>query len=84
MRHTSGLENDETEGSPLMLWLKTFYEAVGLPKLNSMAINGDLCEPSRVLLIRAADIDPINNVAVRSDHIGTIFFHRTPSHDVSP
>jgi hypothetical protein len=25
-----------------MLWFKTFYEAVGLPKLNGVAINGDL------------------------------------------
>jgi hypothetical protein len=24
-----------------MLWFKTFYEAVGLPKLNGVAINGD-------------------------------------------
>jgi len=48
-----------------MLWLKTFYEAVGLPKLNGVAINGDFCEPPRLLLIRAADIDPIDNVAVR-------------------
>jgi hypothetical protein len=42
-----------------------------------VAINGDFCEPSRLILIRAADIDPINNVAVRPDHIGAIFFHRT-------
>ena len=48
-----------------MLWLKTFYEAVGLPKLNGVAINGDFCEPPRLLLIRAADINPIDNVAVR-------------------
>jgi hypothetical protein len=60
-----------------VLWLKPFYEAVGLPKLNGMAINGNFCEPSRLVLIRAADIDPINNVAVRPDHIGAIFFYRT-------
>ena len=58
-----------------MLWLKTFYEAVGLPKLNGVAINGNFCEPPRLLLIRAADINPIDNVAVRPDHIGAVFFH---------
>lgn len=57
--------------------LKPFYEAVGLPKLNGVAIYGDFCEPSCLILIRAADIDPIDNVAVRPDHIGAIFFHRT-------
>ena len=55
-----------------MLWLKTFYEAVGLPKLNGVAINGNFCEPPRLLLIRAADINPIDNVAVRPDHIGAV------------
>ena len=60
-----------------MLWLKPFYEAVGLPKLNSVAINDDFCEPPRLLLIRGADVNPIKNVAVRPDHIGAIFFHRT-------
>jgi hypothetical protein len=60
-----------------VLWLKPSYEAVGLPKLNGVAINGDFCEPSRLGLIRAADVDPINYVAVRPDHIGAIFFHRT-------
>ena len=43
----------------LLLWLKPFYEAVGLPKLNGVAINGDFCEPPRFVLIRAADINPI-------------------------
>jgi hypothetical protein len=61
-----------------MLWLKPFYEAVNLPKLNGVAINGDFCEPPRLLLIRAADIDPIDNVAIRPNYIGAIFFHRTP------
>ena len=28
-----------------MLWLKTLYEAVGLPKLNRVVIGGDFCEP---------------------------------------
>ena len=60
-----------------MLWLKTFYEAVGLPKLNGVAINGDFCEPPRFVLIRAADINPIENMALRPDHIGAVFFHRT-------
>ena len=53
-----------------MLWLKTLYEAVGLPKLKGVAINGNFCERPRLLLIRAADINPIDNVAVRPDHIG--------------
>jgi hypothetical protein len=47
-----------------MLWFKTFYEAVGLPKLNGVAINGDFCEPPRLFLIKAADINPIDNVVV--------------------
>ena len=59
-----------------MLWLKTFYEAVGLPKLNGVPINGDFCEPSRLVLIRAADINSIDNVAVRPDNIGAVLFHR--------
>lgn len=61
-----------------MLWLKPFYEAVHLPKLNGVAINGDFCEPPRLLLIRAADIGPIDNVAIRPNYIGAILFHRTP------
>jgi hypothetical protein len=60
-----------------MLWLKPFYEAVGLPKLYGVAINGDFYEPPRFFLIRAADINPIENMAVRPDHIGAVFFHRT-------
>ena len=61
----------------LMLWFKTFYEAVGLPKLNGVAINGDFCEPPRLFLIKAADINPVDNVAVGPDHIGAVFFHRS-------
>jgi len=60
-----------------MLWLKTFNEAVGLPKLNGVAINGDFCEPPRFFLVTGADINPIDNMAVRPDQIGPIFFHRT-------
>jgi hypothetical protein len=60
-----------------MLWFETFYEAVGLPKLNGVAVNGYFCEPPRLLLIRGADVNPIDNVAGWSDHIGAIFFHRT-------
>jgi hypothetical protein len=63
-----------------MLWFETFYEAVGLPKLNGVAVNGYFCEPPRLLLIRGADVNPIDNVAVWSDHIGAIFFHRTFFH----
>jgi hypothetical protein len=62
---------------PLMLWFETFYEAVGLPKLNGVAINGDFCEPPRLFLIKAADINPVDNVAVGPDHIGAVFFHRS-------
>ena len=61
----------------LMLWFKTFYETLSLPKLNGVAINGDFCEPPRFVLIRAADINPIENMALRPDHIGAVFFHRT-------
>ena len=61
----------------LMLWFKTFYETLSLPKLNGVAINGDFCEPPRFFHIRAADINPIDNVAVWPDHIGAIFFHPT-------
>jgi hypothetical protein len=56
-----------------MLWLKPFYEAVGLPKLNGVAINGDFCGLPRFFLISAADIDPIENMAVRPNHIGAVF-----------
>ena len=66
-----------------MLLFKTFYEAVGLPKLNGVAINGGFCEPSRLPLIRAADINPIDYVAVRSDHIGAVFFHGSKAYPLS-
>jgi hypothetical protein len=72
-----GVEKGRQLRRPLLLWFKTFYEAVGLPKLNGVAINGYFCEPPRLLLIRGADVNPIKNVAVRPDHIGAIFFHRT-------
>jgi hypothetical protein len=49
--------------SPSVFWLKPSYEAVGLPKLNGVTINDDFCEPSRLGVIRAADVDPINSVA---------------------
>jgi hypothetical protein len=55
-----------------MLWLEPFYEAVRLPKLNCVAINGDFCEPPRLLLIRAAGIDRIDNMGTRSNYIGYI------------
>jgi hypothetical protein len=60
-----------------MLWFKTFYEAVGLPKLNGVAINGDFCEPPRLFLTKAAEINPVDNLAVGPDHIGAVFFHRS-------
>ena len=60
-----------------MLRFEPFYEAVGLPKLNSVAINDDFCESPRLSFIRGADVNPIKDVAVRPDHIGAIFFHRT-------
>jgi hypothetical protein len=69
---------DRDPQAALLLWFKTFYEAVGLPKLNCVATSGDFCEPPRLLLIRAADIDPIANMAIRSDHNGAVFFHRGP------
>jgi hypothetical protein len=45
-----------------MLRLIPFYEAVGLPKLNGVAINDDLCEPLCFFLIGAPDIDPIEDL----------------------
>ena len=60
-----GFEKGRQMRRALMHWFKTFYEAVGLPKLNGVAINGDFCEPSRLVLIRAADINSIDNLAVR-------------------
>jgi len=44
-------------------------------KLDGVAINGDFCEPPRFFLIRAAYIDPIENMAVRPNHIGAVFLH---------
>jgi hypothetical protein len=35
-----GVEKGRQLRRPLLLWFKTFYEAVGLPKLNGVAING--------------------------------------------
>jgi hypothetical protein len=54
------------------------HEAVGLPKLNGVAINGDFASRRASFSSepRAADINPIDNVAVRPDHIGAVFFHR--------
>jgi hypothetical protein len=59
-----------------MFWLKTLNEAVGLPKLDGMAINDTFCETPRFLLIRGADINSIDDMAVRPYQIGSIFFHR--------
>ena len=64
-------------GQTSMLWLKPIYEVVGLPKLYGMAIYGDLCDPPRLHFIRAADIDPLLNVAVPPDDVGPVFFHQS-------
>jgi hypothetical protein len=41
------------------------------------------CEPSRLILINATEINPIDNVTVRPDHTGAVFFHRSFSR-ISP
>jgi hypothetical protein len=47
-----------------MLWLVPFYEAVGLPKFDGMPIDNTLCEPTRLLLIGAANIKPTGDMSV--------------------
>ena len=54
-----------------------FYKAVGLSKLKAVVIDGDFCELSRLFLITAADINSIDNVAIRPDQIGAVLFHRS-------
>ena len=48
-----------------------------LPKLNGMIMNGNFYEPPRLFLVGATDINPIDNMAVRPNHIGSVFFHLT-------
>jgi len=57
-----------------MLWLKPFYEAVTLPKLDGVAIDGDFSQPPRFFLNRAENINPIDNSAVRPDYVSPVFF----------
>src|SRR5215210_7649621 len=61
----------------LLLWFEPLYEALGLPKLNGMAINSNFCKSPRLLLVRTADVDSIGNVVILPEYIGVIFFHRT-------
>ena len=42
----------------LMLWFKTFNEAVGLPKLNGVAINGDFLRASALLSCQSSGDQP--------------------------
>ena len=59
-----------------MLRLEPLNEALGLPKLNRMPIDGNLCEPTRLFLISAANINSIGDMSVRSDNVGSVLFHR--------
>jgi hypothetical protein len=61
-----------------MLWLVPFYEAVGLPKFDGMPIDNTLCEPTRLLLIGAANINPTGDMSVRPNDVGSVLFHRLP------
>ena len=62
-----------------MLWLVTLYEAVGLPKFDGMPIDNTLCEPTRLLLIDAANINPVGYMSVRPNDVGSVLFHRLPN-----
>jgi hypothetical protein len=61
----------------LLLWFEPLYETLGLPKLNGVAMDGNLCKPPRLLLVRTADVDSIGDVVILTEYIGAIFFHRT-------
>jgi hypothetical protein len=63
----------------LMLWFKTVFEAVSLPKLNGVANQRRFCAPPRFLLIRAADVDPIDNMAIQPEDVRSVSFHQSPS-----
>jgi hypothetical protein len=76
---------DATSGRPQMgllaasmLWFKSLYEAVGLPKLDRMAIDRSFRDPSRLFLVRTANVDPVDDVAVRSDNVSPVLFHLAP------
>src|SRR5688572_18843242 len=61
----------------LLLLFEPLYQAVGLPKLNGVAINSNFCKPPRLLLVRTSKVDSIGKVVILTEYIGAIFFHRT-------
>jgi hypothetical protein len=62
-----------------MFRFKPLDKAVTLPKLNGVSVDRDFCEPLRLISIRATNINPIDNVAVRPDNVRSVFFHYRPS-----
>jgi hypothetical protein len=52
-----------------------------LPKLNGGATTAIFAIRRTSCSSGAADINPIDNVAVRPDHVGAIFFDRMPSQE---
>jgi hypothetical protein len=43
-----------------------------------VTINGVLRKPTRLILVRTANVDAINYVAVRPNDVSPIFFHQAP------
>jgi hypothetical protein len=61
-----------------MLRFETFYESIGLPEFDRVAINRGPRDPSRLVFIGTADIDPADDAAVRPDNVSPVLFHLAP------
>lgn len=61
-----------------MFWFETLYESIGLPELDRMAIDRGSRDPSRLVFIGTADIDPADDAAVRPDNVSPVLFHLAP------
>jgi hypothetical protein len=61
-----------------MFRFETLYESIGLPELDRMAIDRGSRDPSRLVFIGTADIDPADDAAVRPDNVRPVLFHLAP------
>jgi hypothetical protein len=67
-----------------MLWFETLYESIGLPELDRMAVDRGSRDPSRLVFIGTADIDPADDAAVRPDNVSPVLFHLADAPPICP